>query len=256
MHSIAKKLALFSGVFALILFFANTPVEADEWDRATVFSINHAFEVPGKVLEPNTRYMIKLLDSPGTRDVIQIFNEDRTQLITTFFGIPDIKPDYVEETEFEFMEVPAGNPMPIRTWHYPGRRTGHEFLYPKAQLERIAAYSAAPVQTAALVTPAPVVEPARTEVVEPPDAGPDLVAQNLPVNPAATQAEPEPIEKIDPPIERSKPEAAPEPAQAEAAPAAEAAQLPETADWVSAYGLAGALSLLLGFGVRATIRRS
>jgi len=257
MNSIPKRLgALFGGLALILILSTPTAIRADEWTLSTVFSINQTFEVPGKVLEPNTRYMIRLLDSPATRDVVQIFNEDRTQIITTFLSIPEIRREATDETVFEFMEVPAGNPMPIRSWFYPGRTTGREFLYPKAQLERIAAYSAAPVRTAAVSAPevgrieveqretqAAVGEPAVEENV--------AIAQNVPPSEPALPQIAAVQEKSELEVERAKPT---EPGQ-EAVTSPATAELPQTADGLALYGLAGLLSLALGLTARASMRR-
>src|SRR5262249_3790123 len=120
MHASSKRCAAILGGLVLA-FVLSTPVSvhADEWELGTVFSLNHSFEVPGKVLEPNTKYLIKILDMPANKNVIQIFNEDRTELLTTFMSIPEMRQEPTDKTVFEFMEVPAGTPVPIRSWFYP-----------------------------------------------------------------------------------------------------------------------------------------
>src|SRR5262245_1566794 len=55
-------------IFALV-FVAPATMHSDEWNLTTRFTINHAFEVPGLVLQPNTRYVIRLYDSPAERHV-------------------------------------------------------------------------------------------------------------------------------------------------------------------------------------------
>jgi hypothetical protein len=52
----------------------------------TKFTVNHPFEVPGMTLHPNTRYTIRLFDSPGTRDVVEVLNANETKLLTHFIG--------------------------------------------------------------------------------------------------------------------------------------------------------------------------
>jgi hypothetical protein len=245
---------LLSGVVFLFILTAPTPLKADEWDLATVFSVNQPVEVPGKVLEPNTKYLIKLFDSPAQRSVVQVFDEHRQHLYTTFFGVPKYRPEATDHTTFEFMEVPAGNPMPIRAWYYPGRIKGLEFMYPKKQLEKIAGYtsktsasliesaSAAPVKTES--ESAAVVE--QKEVVNEPPA---QIAQNEQpqIEQRSESTEVQKSESTD--IERSKPT---EPEQAATTPAERSpSELPKTADVTALFALAGALSLGLGVGARA-----
>jgi hypothetical protein len=149
-----KRLAMLSGALALLLALtAPTTLRGDEWDLQTHFSANQPLEVPGMVLEPNTTYLIRLLPGPTTRQVVQIFTENRMQLLTTFQAVSETRQRPVEDTLFEFMEVPAGNPVPIRSWFYPGRMTGLEFMYSNDQREKIANYTdqtAGVTQSAAL----------------------------------------------------------------------------------------------------------
>jgi hypothetical protein len=256
--------ALLSGVVFLFILTAPTPLKADEWDLATVFSVNQPVEIPGKVLEPNTKYLIKLLDSPSNRSVVQVFDEHRQHLYTTFFGIPKYRPEATDHTTFEFMEVPAGNPMPIRAWYYPGRIKGLEFMYSKKQLDKIAGYadkttSASLIETASA---APVAPPVKTEsesaVVQQNEVvtqqalneQPAEIAQNEPqVERSNSDLEVQKSEQSQSDIERSKPT---EPEQSATPPAERSpSQLPKTADVMALFGLAGALSLGLGVGVRA-----
>ena len=258
--------ALVSGVVFLFILTAPTPVKADEWDLATVFSVNEPVEIPGKVLEPNTKYLIKLLDSPAERNVVQVFDEHRQHLYTTFFGIPKYRPEATSHTSFEFMEVPAGNPMPIRAWYYPGRTKGLEFMYPKKQLEKIAAYTAK-TSSASLIesaSAAPVAPPVKNEsesaaIVQQNEVvtqqalneQPAEIAQNEPQVERSNSADLE-VQKSDQSqsdIERSKPT---EPEQSAAPPAERTpSELPKTADVLALFGLAGALSLGVGVGARA-----
>jgi len=53
------------------------------------------------------------------------------------------------------MEAPAGTPPPIKTWWYPGSRTGYEFLYPKEEARRLAKAATQPVLTTAAETTKP-----------------------------------------------------------------------------------------------------
>lgn len=261
MHSIPKRLAAMLGGFVLVFMLTTpTPVHADEWELGTVFSLDHSFQVPGKILEANTPYLIKLLVFPGNHDVIQIFDKDRTKLLTTFMSIPETREEVTDHTVFEFMEVPAGNPVPIRSWFYPGRLTGREFLYPKEQMAQIAAYTAQPVQTAltiqeplehgvtdtaALIQNEPQVNSENNEVTK----GEVTIERSKPTEPEIVNVEP-----------AAPPEITPEPANVEVtpppAPEVEGntnTELPHTASPVSLLGLLGLLSFGVGFGTRAVV---
>jgi len=45
------------------------------------------------------------------------------------------------------METAAGVPSAIKTWWYPGERSGYEFVYPKEQARRLAKGASQPVLT-------------------------------------------------------------------------------------------------------------
>jgi hypothetical protein len=146
MRSLNLKAAFVIGCFVLALTFVAPPfIQGDEWNLATKFSINHQFEVPGMVLQPNTPYVIKLVDLQGNRNVVQIYNEDQTQMLTMFMGISSERFESTDETLFSFIETQPGFPLPMKEWFYPGRLRGLEFIYPKDQALKIAAHAKEPV---------------------------------------------------------------------------------------------------------------
>jgi hypothetical protein len=51
----------------------------------------------------------------------------------------DQRAEAVSEPTLVFAETPAGQPYAVKSWFYPGRRTGQEFVYPRDQAMRIAA---------------------------------------------------------------------------------------------------------------------
>jgi hypothetical protein len=264
MHSSKAKIALaLSGLALALLFFAPSAVKADNWDLKTIFSVSHSFAVPGKVLEPNTKYVMRLLDLQGTRHVVQIFNEDQSELLTTFFAISDYRLDPVDETTFEFIEVEAGYPKPIRSWFYPGRLDGREFIYSKEQRAEIAAHapgSRSVLTAQSTVDTEPVVE--STDTV---DTDADIAREK----PMAVEPEPavETVETVES-VEIEEPVAT-EPQVTEPAPVQDAdmdnnsavdneteERLPATAGELPLIGLIGTLCLGLGLGVRAFSSRS
>jgi len=133
------------GVASLIPQFAL----ADQWNKKTILTVNEPIQVPGKVLQPG-KYVMKLLDSPSNRHIVQIFNEREDQLQTTILAIPNYRLQPTGNTEFQWWEVPAGQPRALRAWFYPGDNFGQEFAYPKTAAVQIAAVNntAVPVTTA------------------------------------------------------------------------------------------------------------
>ena len=114
--------------------FAQGPV-----DQRTFFTFSAPFELPGGKTLPAGKYTFRIVDSPSNRHVVQILSEDGSQVHATILAIPAQRLDPPEEPEVRFMETAANLPPAIRTWWYPGRTIGHEFIYPKDQARRLAA---------------------------------------------------------------------------------------------------------------------
>src|SRR5262249_30488296 len=117
---------------------------ADEWNKKTILTTNVPLEVPGAVLPPG-KYVVKLLDSQGTRNVVQVFDENETNVRTTFIAISEQRPQPKGETEFVFYEEGPNKPIALRSWFYPGTLTGLEFVYPEDRAMHIAKITKQPV---------------------------------------------------------------------------------------------------------------
>jgi len=197
---------------------------ADEWDKMTVMTVNEPIQVPNKVLPAGT-YVVKLLNSPSDRHIVQIFDKDQKHLQTTILAIPNYRIQPTGKTVFTFWETPPGQPKALRAWFYPGDNFGQEFAYPKSAAAQIAAVAHEPVPTTEATQPAELPQAEITQTQPEPQRE---VAQNTP--PPAPQ------------------EAAPAP---EPAPAPAPQELPKTASPYPLIGLAGIFSLGLFALVRA-----
>jgi hypothetical protein len=134
-------------IFCLALFCTlalPTAVMADDWDQATKLTFSDSVEVPGQVLPAGT-YWFKLADADSDRNIIQIWNADRTHLVTTILAIPDYRQNTPETTIVNFEERPSGQPEAIRSWFYPGNNFGEEFVYPKTRAKQLAKQAGRPV---------------------------------------------------------------------------------------------------------------
>jgi hypothetical protein len=189
--------------------------------------VNEPIQVPNQVLPPGT-YVIKLLDSPSDRHIVQIFNKDESHLFTTILAIPNYRIQPTGKTVFTFWETPPGQPKALRAWFYPGDNFGQEFAYPKSAAVQIAAVSHQSVPTTEA-----------TQAAELPQA-------------EVTQTQPEPQQEAqnNPPPPPQEAAAAPEPTP-EPTPAPAPQELPKTASPYPLVGLAGVLSLGLFALVRA-----
>src|SRR5262245_48440534 len=149
MRSFSKGAAVGIGCFALALvLLAPSLTHGDEWNLATRFTVNHESEVPGMVLQANTPYVIRLLDSPSNRNVVQIYDKDQKHMLTMFMAISAERPEPADRTVFKFIETAPGYPLPVKEWFYPDRLNGLEFVYPKDQALSIAEHAREPVLAA------------------------------------------------------------------------------------------------------------
>lgn len=115
--------------FALLCATLGPSLRADTWDKKTIVTFGDSVEIPGQVLPAGT-YVFKLANSSSNRHIVQIWNEDETQIFATILTIPEYRLDPAETTIFEFDERPGDSPMALRTWFYPGETIGDEFVYP------------------------------------------------------------------------------------------------------------------------------
>src|SRR5262245_58053514 len=109
MHIATKSVAvLVSGLIVAAFLIASPAAQSSETDRLTHFMVNQSFEVPGKVLEPNTRYVMKLHDLYQNRNVVQVYTDDEKQLLTQFLAINSERMEPVNKTTFTFVETQPG----------------------------------------------------------------------------------------------------------------------------------------------------
>jgi hypothetical protein len=114
--------------------------KADEWNQKTTVTFSAPIEVPGvgQHILPAGTYVFKLMDSPSDRHIVQIFNQDETQVLTTILAIPNFRLKATGKTVITFHERPAGQPEAIKAWFYPGREWGDHFVYERSRAITIA----------------------------------------------------------------------------------------------------------------------
>jgi hypothetical protein len=148
------------GVVATLTILAATGAGAQTFDKRTYFTFNTPVSIPGVTLPPG-KYLFRLADAQS-RDVVQVLSPDGRTPYATFFAIPDQRAQAPRDPEVQFLETAEGMPAAIKTWWYPGSRTGYEFLYPKQQARLLARGTGQPVLTTAPET----VSAAETRTVE------------------------------------------------------------------------------------------
>jgi hypothetical protein len=135
---------------AFVVSLAGTPAAAQEpTNQITYFTFSAPFELPGGKSLPAGKYVFKIVDSPSNRHIVHVMSEDQKEMHATLMAIPAQRLEPSDEPEVRFMEAEANTPPAIRTWWYPGRSVGHEFIYPKDHARRLAARQSEGVLTVA-----------------------------------------------------------------------------------------------------------
>jgi len=139
MKSTNRMLAVFCGVLLLGgLTFATVNAQYLA-NQKTYFTFSHSVVLPNGVrLEPG-RYTFRLADTMANRNIVQVLNEDESKILAMFMTIN--APNRLEsgnDSVITFAESSPTAPQPVRYWYYPGQYTGHEFVYGRAEAERIA----------------------------------------------------------------------------------------------------------------------
>jgi hypothetical protein len=162
MHFISTILAV-----AMTLGSALQDPYSNEWNKKSTLTADRRLELPGVVLEPGT-YVIRLKEGSETRSLVEICNQDESQVIGTVLAVPDLAQRPDDSSEFTFFNVPQTSPEPVHTWFFSGDPIGLEFVYPKTRAKEIARLADAHVMASNSISKADVivaVTPNGTEVV-------------------------------------------------------------------------------------------
>jgi hypothetical protein len=141
MSKLQTKLILLAGLGAVALL---PGARADESNQKTVLTFNSPVEMPGQILPAGT-YVFKLANSQSNRHIVQVFSQDEKRVFGTFLAISNDRHRASEKTIVRFEERAAGSPQAVKAWFYPGRTTGHEFVYPKTEALALARANNTPV---------------------------------------------------------------------------------------------------------------
>ena len=236
---LASCVGLFGATFAPAL-------HADEWNKRTILTVNESIQVPGKTLEPG-QYVMKLLDSPSNRHIVQIYDKNEQHLLTTVLAIPNYRLEPTGKTQFGFWETPAGQPKALRSWFYPGDNFGQEFAYPKNEAMQIAKGVNQPVPTT-YATNESELTTARVGTVDQVGTEKDMTEQTPTGTAAAQTPAPEPAQTPVQTAQNTTPPANDDTAERAATPAATPQPLPRTASPYPMIALFG-LAALLGAAV-------
>jgi hypothetical protein len=123
----SRYIAVLVSLFVLLISITWTDdARANVSDRKTEFSINVPVRVPGNVVLPRGKYVIKVID-PTVPGLVAIMDKNEMKLYTTFFAFPQQLRKPVEEARLMLGESPEGTPETLKAWFYPGINTALEF---------------------------------------------------------------------------------------------------------------------------------
>ena len=131
---IRRTLAVAFGVILACAAFLPA-ARADEWNQKTELSFNQPVALPHVTL-PAGSYWFVLANSQGDRNVVEVFSKNWNHEYATLLTVPTIRQESTSHTELTFAERPSDAPQALLEWYYPGRLTGHEFLYRASQEKR------------------------------------------------------------------------------------------------------------------------
>jgi hypothetical protein len=117
---------------ALLAIGLAVSAKAGTWDKKTIVTFSESVQIPGAVLPPG-QYVIKLVDSESNRHIVQFLSADETEVYNTVVAIPNERLHRTGHTVFSFYETPAGHPVALKAWFYPGEVIGQEFAYPDSR---------------------------------------------------------------------------------------------------------------------------
>lgn len=140
--TLIRKVALACVAAALVTLPLTAAAQTGPRNQDTYFTFSQPVELPNKTLPAGT-YFFQLMDSDSNRHIVKVMSQDRQELYATLLAIPYYTNDRPsDEPQVRFMETPAGSDgagtNAVKVWFYPGRTTGHEFIYPRQQAMRIA----------------------------------------------------------------------------------------------------------------------
>ena len=130
-----KTLVTLGSLLALMILLPSA--RAAQYDQATKLTFNRQVQIPGRVLPAGT-YWLVLADHLGSRNIVEIFNSDRSKLYATLLTNNVESLSTTNETTITFAESEPMAPETILSWFYPGQTVGHQFVYPSVEEQKLA----------------------------------------------------------------------------------------------------------------------
>ena len=134
-----KTLLTALGVVVVFALTAMAPTaNAGQVNEATRITFNQPVQIPGNMVLPGGSYWFVMSNDPATHNFVRIYGAHRTHLITIVDVLPTLRAESTNRTELTFAEQSRTRPIALLDWFYPGRLTGHEFVYATHLQRRLA----------------------------------------------------------------------------------------------------------------------
>ena len=238
----SSKLTVIFTLAMLVLGMGST-ARAQPSDYRTYFTFTTPVTLPGITL-PAGRYLFRLADPNSSRKVISVLSEDGKKPLAMLHTIPSQLTKAPNDPEVRFLETSGNTPPPIKSWWYPGKSIGYEFIYPRAQALQLAKVTSEPVLTTS----------AETKDVATADLS-RINGSGVPA-PVTVEDAPAPVQASGraqqgevAPAPSAAATAAPDPRADERARSTARTQLPQTASSMALVMLLAALAICAGVGL-------
>jgi len=228
-----KIMRVASAIVLCLAIAQSVEAQALGASRQTKVKFSAPIEIPnpstksGVMTLPPGEYIFALADTGTSTHVVRVTDATGKTVHSQVLTMPDYRLNATSKTVMYLGERPAGQPLAIKSWFYPGNNTGERFIYPKARAQELAAE---------------VKQPVPSRVAE----GPITADENVQVQ-TPTKTEVVYDAKLFEPADAKDTAGVDGEAVGQVAAAGAGRQLPKTASSIYEVGLAGLL--LLGIGV-------
>lgn len=131
-----NKIYIALGFLIAFVLFLELTAHAAEVNEATTISFTAPVQIPEQVLPAGT-YIFEQAAPEENQNLVRIFNADRTIVYATL-QTASAERKGPGNTTVVLAKPENGDPDMLVKWFYPGRSTGHEFVYSKHQEQQIA----------------------------------------------------------------------------------------------------------------------
>jgi hypothetical protein len=137
MRNLARTFVLIACLVCLSVSLVAPQAKAGEINQKTIITFSGPVELPGISLGAGT-YVFKLVNLAADKNTVQVLSQDERTVYATFRSIPDYRTNPTSDTSITFEERAAGSPPAIKSWFFPGRLTGHRFVYSQTTARELA----------------------------------------------------------------------------------------------------------------------